>query len=567
MTRWIRRQLSSLSGVGLVLGTLLFAAALTPTLVPRSYLTQGALAGICFAIGYGLGVLSRQLWRYLELPEPSDRLRRPTNAVALLLSLLIALLFLWKAAEWQNSVRAVVGLSHLPSSHPTKLCLMAFATFVLVLVIARLFKRLADWLVGVTRRFIPARLATVIGVGLAALLFWSLASNVLASAVFRMLDSSYRELDARLEPERPQPTAPNKTGSPASLVNWQELGRAGREFIAAGPTAARISAETGHPAMEPIRVYVGLRGAQTAEARARLALEELKRVGGFSRSTLVVVTPTGTGWVDPSAMDALEHLRDGDVASVAVQYSYLSSPLSLLTQPEYGAETARALFREIYRHWTALPHDARPKLYLHGLSLGAMNSEKSAELFEMIGDPIDGALWSGPPFETRNWRSITEARNPGTPQWLPEFRDGRIVRFMNQNGPTVPPDRPWGPMRLVYLQYASDPITFFDYRDAYRQPDWMKQPRGPDVSSELRWYPIVTMLQLALDMAVATSTPIGYGHVYAPEHYVEAWTAVLGTGRWSAEELAALKRHLAERARARAGANRPDDDPYDNRGG
>ncbi|MGO4406143.1 alpha/beta hydrolase [Bosea sp. RAF48] len=567
MTRWIRRQLSSLSGVGLVLGTLLFAAALTPTLVPRSYLTQGALAGICFAIGYGLGVLSRQLWRYLELPEPSDRLRRPTNAVALLLSLLIALLFLWKAAEWQNSVRAVVGLSHLPSSHPTKLCLMAFATFVLVLVIARLFKRLADWLVGVTRRFIPARLATVIGVGLAALLFWSLASNVLASAVFRMLDSSYRELDARLEPERPQPTAPNKTGSPASLVNWQELGRAGREFIAAGPTAARISAETGHPAMEPIRVYVGLRGAQTAEARARLALEELKRVGGFSRSTLVVVTPTGTGWVDPSAMDALEHLRDGDVASVAVQYSYLSSPLSLLTQPEYGAETARALFREIYRHWTALPHDARPKLYLHGLSLGAMNSEKSAELFEMIGDPIDGALWSGPPFETRNWRSITEARNPGTPQWLPEFRDGRIVRFMNQNGPTVPPDRPWGPMRLVYLQYASDPITFFDYRDAYRQPDWMKQPRGPDVSTELRWYPIVTMLQLALDMAVATSTPIGYGHVYAPEHYVEAWTAVLGTGRWSAEELAALKRHLAERARARSGANRPANDPYDNRGG
>lgn len=567
MTRWIRRQLSSLSGVGLVLGTLLFAAALTPTLVPRSYLTQGVLAGLCFAIGYGLGVLSRQLWRYLELPAPAERLRRPVNAVTLFLSVAVALLFLWKAAEWQNSVRAVVGLPHLPSSHPTKLCLAAFATFVLVLIVARLFKRLSGWLVGVTRRFIPPRLATVIGVGLAALLFWSLASNVLASAVFRVLDSSYRELDARLEPERPQPTDANKTGSPASLVNWRELGRAGREFVVAGPTAAQISAQNGHPAIEPIRVYVGLRGAETAEARARLALEELKRVGGFSRSSLVVVTPTGTGWVDPSAMDALEHLRDGDVASVAVQYSYLSSPLSLLTQPEYGAETARALFREIYRYWTALPHDARPKLYLHGLSLGAMNSEKSAELFEMIGDPIDGALWSGPPFETRGWRSITEARNPGTPQWLPEFRDGRIVRFMNQNGPTVPPDRPWGPMRLVYLQYASDPITFFDYRDAYRQPDWMKQPRGPDVSPELRWYPIVTMLQLALDMAVATSPPMGYGHVYAPEHYVEAWTAVLGNGRWTAEELTVLKQHLAERARAPAGGKQPADNPYDNRGG
>ena len=305
----------------------------------------------------------------------------------------------------------------------------------------------------------------------------------------------------------------------------------------------------------------------TPEARAKLALEELKRVGGFARSTLVIVTPTGTGWVDPSAMDAVEYLRDGDIASVAVQYSYLSSPLSLLAQPEFGSESAHALFREIYRHWTTLPRDARPKLYLHGLSLGAMNSQKSAELFEMIGDPVDGALWSGPPFESRLWRSITEARNPGSPQWLPEFRDGRIVRFMNQNGPTVPPERPWGPMRLVYLQYASDPIVFFDYRDAYRRPSWMEAPRGPDVSPELRWYPIVTMLQLALDMAVAAGTPMGYGHVYAPEHYVEAWTAVLGSGQWPAEQLSALKQHLAARARAPAAVAPAAEGTYGNRGG
>jgi uncharacterized membrane protein len=567
LKRWIRGQLASLSGVGLALGTLLFAAALTPTLIPRSPLTQGALAGVCFAIGYGLGVLSRQLWRYLELPEPSERLRRPANAVTLLLSLLIALLFLWKAADWQNSVRAAFELPALPGSHPAKLCAIALVTFALVLLIARLFKRLANWLAGIVRRAVPPRLATVIGVGLAALLFWSLASDVVARGVFRLLDSSYREFDALIEPERARPTDPLKTGSTASLVGWRELGRAGREFVAGGPNAELIRAQSGRPALEPIRVYVGLRGAQTPEARAKLALEELKRVGGFARSTLVIVTPTGTGWVDPSAMDAVEYLRDGDIASVAVQYSYLSSPLSLLAQPEFGSESAHALFREIYRHWTTLPRDARPKLYLHGLSLGAMNSQKSAELFEMIGDPVDGALWSGPPFESRLWRSITEARNPGSPQWLPEFRDGRIVRFMNQNGPTVPPERPWGPMRLVYLQYASDPIVFFDYRDAYRRPSWMEAPRGPDVSPELRWYPIVTMLQLALDMAVAAGTPMGYGHVYAPEHYVEAWTAVLGSGQWPAEQLSALKQHLAARARAPAAVAPAAEGTYGNRGG
>ena len=91
-------------------------------------------------------------------------------------------------------------------------------------------------------------------------------------------------------------------------------------------------------------------------------------------------------------MSSIEYLGDGDIASVAVQYSYLNSPLSLLFQPEYGAAASRALFAEIYGYWTKLPKDKRPRLYLHGLSLGAMNSEKSAELFEMIGDPIAGKL-------------------------------------------------------------------------------------------------------------------------------------------------------------------------------
>jgi uncharacterized membrane protein len=119
-------------------------------------------------------------------------------------------------------------------------------------------------------------------------------------------------------------------------------------------------------------------------------------------------------------------------------------------------------------------------------------------------------------------------------------------------------------MRVVYLQYASDAITFFAYRDAFRAPAWMNAPRGPDVSPELRWYPIVTMLQLALDMAVATGTPMGFGHVYAPEHYVDAWVAVTDVSDWSTEALAKLKSYLAARAR-KTSAGSLDDDP--DRGG
>ncbi|WP_018315811.1 alpha/beta-hydrolase family protein [Bradyrhizobium sp. WSM2793] len=564
LARFIRRQLLSLSGVGLMLGALFFAAALTPTLIPRSYLTQGVLAGGCFAIGYFAGVLWRRLWHYLELPEPSARARSIANALAAAACLLVVIVFLWRAAEWQNSIRAVMKMAPVETAHPLKVCVIALITFVVLLVLGRLFTLLARFLAEHTRRVIPRKLANVIGVLAAGLLFWSIASNVLIRTAFNALDSSFRELDVLLEPERPQPTDPGRTGSPASLVKWQELGRMGRRFIASGPTATEISAVSGRPAQDPIRVYVGLAGGATAQARARLALEELKRQHGFDRKILIVVTPTGTGWIDPAAMDTVEYLHHGDVASVAMQYSYLNSPMSLLFQPEYGAEAARALFAEIYGYWTTLPKDGRPKLYLHGLSLGAMNSEKSAELFEMIGDPIAGALWSGAPFESRLWRSITANRNPGSPAWLPEFRDNRFVRFMNQNGPTVPADAPWGPMRVVYLQYASDAITFFAYSDAYRAPAWMSAPRGPDVSPELRWYPIVTMLQLALDMAVATNTPMGFGHVYAPEHYVDAWIAVTDVHDWSAGALAQLKEQLAAKAR-KTGAGTIDEDP--DRGG
>lgn len=564
---FFQSHLESLSGVGLLLGTLFFAASLTPTLVPRTYVTQGVLGGACLAAGYGLGVLWHWLWAYLELPEPQGRTARIVNGAITLICAAVLLAFLWRAADWQNTIRALMQMPPVPSAHPFKVCITALATFAVLLALGRLFKLVTRFVAVRVRRVVPRRVANVTGAAIAILIFWSLANNVFFRAALHVLDASFREYDALLEPERPRPTASNKTGGPDSLIAWQQLGRAGREFIASGASAADIRAQTGQDALEPIRVYVGLPGADTPAARAKLALAEMKRVGAFDRSTLVVVTPTGTGWIDPAAMDALEYLLHGDVASVGLQYSYLSSPLSLLAQPEYGSEAARALFVEVYGYWTTLPKDKRPKLYLHGLSLGAMNSARSAELFEMIGDPIQGALWSGPPFESRVWRAITDARNPGSPAWRPELRDGAFVRFMNQQGSPVPADAPWGPMRIVFLQYASDAITFFDFRDLYRRPAWMDPPYGPDVSPQLRWVPVVTMLQLALDMSVSTDTPLGYGHVYAPQHYMDAWLAVTGATGWTPDALARLKQHLLDRAHAALADGDNAHAAYEHRGG
>ena len=249
--------------------------------------------------------------------------------------------------------------------------------------------------------------------------------------------------------------------------------------------------------------------------------------------------------MDPAATDTLEYLHGGDTAIVAVQYSYLTSPLSLMIEPGYGTDTGRALFRAVYRYWTALPKDDRPRLYLHGLSLGAFGSEQSFRLHEILADPFNGAVWSGPPFASPEWRSATRERNPGSPEWLPRFGDGSIIRFTNQENALDIPGARWGPMRIVYLQYASDPITFFSPDSFYRKPDWMNAPVGPDVSPELRWYPAVTFLQLLVDMAIGLAVPIGHGHYFAPEHYINAWVAVTAPEGWTSDEIERLKARFA----------------------
>lgn len=541
MRLWFLRLWNSFSATGLLVGTLLFAASLTPSLVPRNYLTQGVLSGICLAIGYGIGILLLWTWVYLQLPRFNPRLRRISKAIGTVICLVILLTFLWRTAEWQNSIRTLMHMKPVETAHPYYVAALAFTTFVFLIALARLFKLVLNATSLRTQRIAPKRISYLVGGIVAVILFWTAAEGVLFRFGLHTMDSSFRALDELIVADTPKPTDPLKTGSSASLVSWQDLGRQGRSFISTGPTKDDIAQFRGQDAKEPIRVYVGLNAASTAAERAKLALNELIRAGGFERSTLVIITPTGTGWVDSESMDPVEYLQNGDIASVALQYSYLASWLSLLVEPDYGSESARALFREVYGYWTKMPKDHRPKLYLSGLSLGALSSEQSTELFEIIGDPYQGAVWSGPPFPSRIWRAMTAARNPGSPAWLPTVGDGSYVRFTSQTNALDLPGAHWGPMRIVYLQYASDPITFFKSSSLFTRPDWMDNPRGPDVSPEFRWYPVVTFLQLVLDMAMGTTTPMGYGHVYAGEHYIDAWREVVAPEGWSDEDIKRLK--------------------------
>lgn len=537
----LRPLVPALSLVGVLLGTVFFSFSLSPSLLPRPFMVQGVLSGTSFAVGYGFGVAGLAVWNFLKLPVAGQRYGRALALGSAALCALVAVAFLWQASTWQNSIRAMMGMDEDWGLKPAIVGPVAILVFFILLALARLFRRLFRYLSTRLVVYVPRRVSYVVSIAVSVMVFWSLADGLLISAGLRAADSSFQQLDALMEVDSPRPVRPQQTGSAQSLVSWSGLGRQGRRFISGGPDAQALSAFFDTELAAPIRVYVGLNSAESPEARARLALEELIRAGGFERSVVLLATPTGTGWIDPAGQDPVEYLLRGDIATVAVQYSYLNSPLALLTEGAYGAETARAVFLEIYGYWRRLPVASRPRLFLSGLSLGSLNLDLAFDLFDIIDDPFDGMLWVGPPFRNQSWRRMVRERDPGSPAWLPRFRDGAVVRFMNQASGLDAGYAPWGSFRILVLQYPSDPITFFDPGIAWGAPAWMQEPRGPGVTPDLRWFPIVTLLQLGADMVVGTA-PRGFGHVYAPRDYIRAWLALTEPPGWTPAEIERLAR-------------------------
>lgn len=536
----------SLSFVGVILAALCFAASMTPSLLPRSFLIQGLLSGFAAAFGYGCGVLLDWTWRFLQFRELNQRVMRTARILSLVLAGAVMVIVLWRAAYWQNSIRELMEIPPVESWYSTSTGFLAVGVSLLLIAIGRGLVFCNAFVAQKLKPFVPDRVAHLLAAGFVLMAAFTVSNNLVARSLLNFADASFARIDSLTDEGVTQPRLLNQSGSDASSIEWDSIGRRGKQFVVSGPTAEQIGDFHQRACLQPLRIYVGLRSRSTMKDRARLALEELKRTGAFDRSVLVVATPTGTGWIDPGAVDTLEYLHAGDTAIVAIQYSYLPSWLTIIVDPERPTQAARLLFDEVYSHWKELPKDSRPKLYLQGLSLGALGSELSADVLTIFEDPIDGALWSGPPFPSTQWASLTKARNPDSPYWRPEVRDGRMVRFHGQ-ADHVFDDRGWGPIRNVYLQYASDPMIFFSPDLLFEEPAWLQGERGPDVSEYLRWFPIVTCLQIAFDLPLATNVPMGYGHNYAPADYIDAWISVTSPEGFTEGQRNLLKAEFADR--------------------
>ena len=93
---------------------------------------------------------------------------------------------------------------------------------------------------------------------------------------------------------------------------------------------------------------------------------------------------------------------------------------------------------------------------------------------------------------------------------------------------------------MVYFQNSSDPVVWWSPNLMFHRPDWLDDPRGPDVSASMNWFPVVTFWQATVDLAFAEDVPMGHGHRYGPDA-VNGWVALGAPATWTDANTQALR--------------------------
>src|SRR5215470_2793750 len=281
-------------------GALIFAClSFTPSLLPRGGVLQGLVCGIDAAIGYGLGVLAASIWR--AFADREARRPRPWAWRAFLATASVLLVAFFTLGQyWQHEIRDLMGVTDYNIPAVIALPFVAVVVFSVLLLIGRGLRALYRGSARLLDRWIGHRAAATVGWLLVAGLTYLVVSGLLLNGLVSLANQAFSVRNTLTPEGVHQPTTGLRSGGPGSLVPWDTLGRQGRKFTGLGPTADDIATLVHHPAKEPIRAYAGLDSASDAESRAALAVRDLDRAGGFQRKNLLVMTTTGSGWVDPA---------------------------------------------------------------------------------------------------------------------------------------------------------------------------------------------------------------------------------------------------------------------------
>jgi uncharacterized membrane protein len=313
------------------------------------------------------------------------------------------------------------------------------------------------------------------------------------------------------------PPSPLVSGNPQSLLPFSDLGQQGRRYVTDVLTPQLIGQVMGEAAVaQPIRVYVGFNSQPVYQTgRAELALAELARSGAFDRSVLLLVSPTGTGWVDHTLIETAEFLTRGDIATCCIQYGRYPS-FMCLQKVALGGSQFRLLLWGIKQRLDERPPERRPRVLVFGESLGAWTSSdvvmyQGIEGFDHYG--IDRALWVGLPGMAK-WSRNGMTRGSST--LVPA---GTVGVFDRHEQLAALDQEERARLRAVVLSHDNDPIAVLGPDLIVQRPPWLADgQRGRGVPEQMRWRPLVTFIQTMVDAANAMVSVPGefgsFGHDY-----------------------------------------------------
>lgn len=298
-----------------------------------------------------------------------------------------------------------------------------------------------------------------------------------------------------------KPRSHSVSGSTYSLAPYESLGLQGRRLVSSVTSPESISEVMGRaPVTEPVRAYIGVESADTDEGRVELAIQELRRTGGFERSVILAVSPAGTGYVNYITVEAAELMSLGDIATVAIQYGGLPSMLSI-GRVDRASDLYAALITRLRHEIDQL--DRNIQLVAYGESLGALTSENGVQIASSAdGLAIDAALWVGTPLGSSLFEQLTG------PEAVPVYD-----RYEQYARDSEAGNRP----NVTFLNHDNDPVTKFTLSTAYRMPRWLMAPdRGRGTNPNQRWLPGVAFWQDLVDTKnAATVVP---GEFYSTGH-------------------------------------------------
>ena len=532
--------------LGVLGATWWFWQSLSPSLLPRTWIMQGLLSGTSAIVGYFVGWLLSRIVLALRIGRWFDGRFSETSLARLRWALFIGALAVSVYIFGVSARQQEFHWESMDLPGPGRLLysgvvVITVAICVATSAISRAVRLLRRKLSARGQHFLPRWIAAGVSTAIVGFAVFILVNDVLYDGTLALANRSFSISDVHLEDDEPDPPkSPLRTAGPGSRVSWKSLGTEGRRFLAYGPSASRITELSGAPAIEPIRIFIGRASANRLGKRVDLLVEEMDRTGAFGRSTIVVNIPTGTGWTNEQNIQPVEYLLGGDTATVSMQYSHLPSPMAFLSEQDEVVDSSKAVLGAIEERLALMPAASRPALFVVGESLGALGGQGAFVDIDDMETRIDHALWVGTPGFTAMRKQLEAERLPGSRQMYPVVGDGKQVVFAG-NQSALEDTRP----KVVYLQNADDPITWWDPAIATEEPDWMREELDPSINPAISWGRLRTFFQITLDTAVSNSFIEGNGHLYGTLP-VTAWDRMLPDSGWDEIQIGALTVRLAK---------------------